>query len=57
MNLDLKRLKMKDKEFMIKIIMIVFIFLLLNNCASYKYYKNNKQQKQIIEKQKTWLNI
>ena len=37
--------------------MIVFIFLLLNNCASYKYYKNNKQQKQIMEKQKTWLNI
>jgi putative effector of murein hydrolase len=39
---------------MIKIIMIVFICLLLNNCTSYKNYK---QQQQIIEKQKTWLNI
>ena len=42
---------------MIKIIMIVFICLLLNNCASYKNYKNNEQQKQIMEKQKSWLNI
>ena len=42
---------------MIRIIMIVFICLLLNNCASYKNYKNNEQQKQIMEKQNSWLNI
>ena len=41
--------------------MIVFIFLLLNNCASYKLYKNiqlqKEQQKKLIETKKTWLNI
>tara|TARA_R100000687_G_C6422881_1_gene151869 strand:- start:413 stop:553 length:141 start_codon:yes stop_codon:yes gene_type:complete len=46
---------------MTRIIMIVFICLLLNNCASYKYYKNNQlqkeQQKQLIETKKSWLNI
>jgi di/tricarboxylate transporter len=49
---------------MIKIIMIVSMLLLLNSCASYNFYKNYKnnqlhkeQQKQIMEKHKSWLNI
>jgi len=46
---------------MIKIIMIVLMCLLLNNCASYKLYKNiqlqKEQQKKLIETKKTWLNI
>jgi hypothetical protein len=49
---------------MIKIIMIVSMLLLLNNCAGYGFYKNykgnklyEKQQKQLIETKKTWLNI
>ena len=40
--------------------MIVSMLLFLNSCASsyfYKNYKNNQQQKQIKEKQKSWLNI
>ena len=52
------------KEKMIKIIMIVSMLLLLNNCAGYGFYKNYKgnklykeQQKQLIEKQQSWLNI
>jgi len=49
---------------MIKIIMIVSMLLFLNNCAGYVFYKNykgnklyKKQQKQLIETKKTWLNI
>ena len=46
---------------MTKIIKIVFMLLLLNNCASYKHYKNiqlqKEQQKKLIETKKTWLNI
>ena len=46
---------------MIKIIMIVSMLFLLNNCASYKLYKNiqlqKEQQKKLIETKKTWLNI
>jgi hypothetical protein len=49
---------------MIKIIMIVSMLFLLNNCAGYEFYKNYKgnklykeQQKQLIETKKTWLNI
>jgi len=49
---------------MTRIIMIVSMLLLLNNCAGYGFYKNYKgnklykeQQKQLIEKQKTWLNV
>ena len=49
---------------MIKIIMIVSMLLLLNNCAGYEFYKNYKgnklykeQQKQLIETRKSWLNI
>ena len=34
--------------------MIVLMCLLLNNCTSYKNYK---QQQQLIETKKTWLNI
>ena len=48
----------------IKIIMIVSMLLLLNNCAGYGFYKNYKgnklykeQQKQLIETRKSWLNI
>ena len=48
----------------IKIIMIVSMLLLLNNCAGYGFYKNYKgnkllkeQQKKLIETKKTWLNI
>ena len=44
--------------------MIVSMLLLLNNCAGYEFYKNYKgnklykeQQKQLIEKQKSWLII
>jgi len=49
---------------MIKIIMIVSMLLLLNNCSGYGFYKNYKenkllkeQQKQLIETRKSWLNI
>jgi hypothetical protein len=48
----------------IKIIMIVSMLLLLNNCAGYGFYNNYKgnklykeQQKQLIETRKSWLNI
>ena len=44
--------------------MIVSMLLLLNNCSGYGFYKNYKgnkllkeQQKQLIEKQKSWLII
>jgi len=54
----------RNWRIMIKIIMIVSMLLLLNNCAGYGFYKNykgnklyEKQQKQLIETKKTWLNI
>ena len=45
---------MKGKNKMLNLIKLLIVCLLLSGCS---VYKNNKLQKQIYEKQQSWLNI
>ena len=45
---------MKDKIKMLNLIKLLLVCLLLSGCS---VYKNNKLQKEIYEKQQSWLNI
>jgi len=46
--------KRKGKNKMINLIKLLLVCLLLSGCS---VYKNNKLQKEIYEKQQSWLNI